>query len=85
MRFTGWFLFSGMNRFIIQHSNKKQDLWICTDTLHMIVCTFRNKNFNDTKQITLLEDFDNEKNLMLSAYLQEMRDWLRIYHAEKYF
>jgi hypothetical protein len=74
-----------MNRFIIQQSSRKPEIWVCTDTLHLIVCSFENKKFNDTKKITVLEDIDAENNLMLSSYLQEMRDWLRIYHAEKYF
>lgn len=71
-------------RFLLQKS-EKPNYWVCTDTENLIVCVFKNKNFNGDQNFTLLEDFDPEKYMLLAQLAREMGDWLKENHYEKIF
>ena len=75
-----------MERFILQPSQRQKGWWVCTDTLHNIVCRFKEHQYNETQEFTLLDgdSFDTEEEALAYAkYLREMADWLRENHIDK--
>ena len=74
-----------MERFILQPS-QEPGFWVATDTEHNIVVKFREHKFNETQEVTLLnnETFSSQQEAMKYAtYLRELADWLRDNHYEK--
>lgn len=72
-------------RFIIQPS-QEPGFWVATDTEHNIVVKFREHQFNETQEVTLLnnETFSSSEEAMKYAtYLRELTDWIRDNHYEK--
>ena len=74
-----------MGRFLLQESQMKENHFVCTDTEHLIVCVFEKHRFNETQEVTTLENFDTKDFMKLATYLREMGEWLRKNHAEKLF
>lgn len=74
-----------MERFILQTSQMKQNHFVCTDTEHNIVCVFENHRFNETQEVTTLEDFDPKDFMSVATYMREMGDWLRENYPDKVF
>ena len=72
-----------MERFIIQHSQTQPDGWVCTDQENGIVCRFREHQFNETQQFTILEDMPNPDATAIARLVREMADWLRSNHYNK--
>ena len=72
-----------MERFIIQHSQTQPDGWVCTDQENGIVCRFREHQFNETQQFTILEDMPNPNATAIARMVREMADWLRSNHYNK--
>lgn len=73
-----------MERFIIQPS-ENPGYWVCTDQINLVMCIFKEHDFNYTQQFQLLEDFDTANAQKLATYAREMGDWLRENHYEKVF
>lgn len=71
-------------RYILQKSDRLTDGWVCTDTDNGIVCVFDNHRFNDTQNITMLED-SNADALSIARMMREMADWLAENHYDKIF
>ena len=72
-------------RFIIQPS-REPGSWVATDTENGIVVKFREHQFNETQQVTLLngETFSSAQEALKAAtHLRELADWLRENHYEK--
>lgn len=57
--------------------------WVATDKINKIVISFDNRKFNETQQITLLEDFNHDNYMKLASYLQELAAWLSVNHSDK--
>lgn len=72
-----------MDRFVLQKSSEKTNHWVCTDTENMIVCTFRNKKFNETQKVTFINDLKQIDALKVARIMREMSDWLANNHYEK--
>lgn len=71
-----------MERFILQPS-QEQGFWVATDTVNGIVIKFREHQFNETQQTTLLngDTFKTaEEALAVATYMREIADWLRENH-----
>lgn len=71
------------DRFIIQQSELQEKSWVCTDTENLIVCTFEEKQFNETQQFTFVEEVKNPNANQIAKALREMADWLRANHYSK--
>ena len=74
-----------MERFILQPS-QEQGYWVATDTEHGIVVKFKEHQFNETQQTTLLngDTFKTaEEALAVATYMREIADWLRDNHYTK--
>lgn len=72
------------NRFIVQ-KGEEANSWVCTDTIHKIVCIFQQGKFKETQKFTMLDDFDASNYMTLARITREMADYLREYHYEKIF
>lgn len=71
-----------MDRFILQPSSTPGK-WVCTDVENSIVCTFKERAFNETQNVTTLNDFDPRNFMLLAKYMCEMGDWLAKNHPDK--
>jgi len=71
-------------RFILQKSTDPE-YWVCTDTENMIVCKFKEHNFNEDQNFTTLENFSPENFMQLAQYVREMSDWLFKMHYRLIF
>lgn len=72
-------------RFILQPS-QDPGFWVATDKENGIVVKFREHQFNETQQVTLLDGdtfSSTEKALKVATYLRELSDWLRDNHYNK--
>lgn len=63
------------DRFILQKSERPGYL-VCTDKENKIVVTFKDGEFNDTREITPLEDFTPSQMNNLPEILREIGEWL---------
>lgn len=76
-----------MARFILQQSTEPT-WWVYTDTAHNIVCRFKEHEFNNTQDFTLLDGdtfSTREEALSFATYTREMADWLLDNHKDKIF
>lgn len=71
-------------RYMLQKSDNLPDGWVCTDTENNIVCVFENHKFNDTQEVTFLEDSEVDA-LSIAMMMREMADWLNKNHYDKVF
>ena len=69
-------------RFILQPS-QEQGFWVATDKENGIVVKFKEHQFNETQQVTLLEDADPNDCMKLAKAMSEIADWLRANHYNK--
>lgn len=69
------------SRFILQPS-ERVGFWACTDRKNGIICTFKDKNFNETQKFSFLNDtkFAAGK---LATIMREFGDWILQYHSDK--
>jgi hypothetical protein len=72
-----------MERFIIQPSQEQENWWVLTDTENQIVVRFENKRFNQTQQVTMLEDVETPNPLVIARMMREIGDYLAINHRDK--
>ena len=70
-------------RFILQES-ETPGWWVFTDTEYKIVIRFKEHNFNDTQEVTILEDGEANPHV-LARVMREMGDWAVRHHADKVF
>lgn len=72
-----------MERFILQKSQEQENWWVFTDTENQIVVRFENKRFNETQQVTMLEDVDTPNPLVIARMMREIGDYLATNHRDK--
>ena len=72
-----------MSRFIIKKSTKHPNHWVLTDTLNGCIVIFEDGLYNETQEITLLEDDTLNKDL--SLVMREIGEWAVRYHSSKCF
>lgn len=72
-----------MERFIIQPSQEQENWWVLTDTENQIVVRFENKRFNQTQQVTMLEDVETPNPLVIARMMREIGDYLALNHRDK--
>lgn len=72
-----------MERFILQPSQEQENWWVLTDTENQIVVRFENKRFNQTQQVTMLEDVDTPNPLAIARMMREIGDYLALNHRDK--
>lgn len=72
-----------MERFIIQPSQEQENWWVLTDTENQIVVRFEDKRFNQTQQVTMLEDVETPNPLVIARMMREIGDYLAINHRDK--
>ena len=73
-----------MERYVLQKSQNQPNSWVCTDTENGIVCVFEDKKFNETQQVSFLDDVKLDA-LFIARLMREMADWLREKHYKKIF
>lgn len=74
-----------MARFVLQKSQMKSEHWVCTDTENNIVCVFKEHEFNDTQEVTMLDDIPTERYADVARWMREMGEWLRENHYDLIF
>lgn len=74
-----------MPKYLLQKSDKRPLCWVLTDTENQIVCRFTEGQFNETQQITLLEDPAPRMVMEMPRIMREMADWLAQNHYELLF
>lgn len=67
------------DRFILQKSQNKAGYWVCSDIINNIVCIFKEKEFNETQEFTLLDDIPANPQ-KLAELVNDMGKWLRDNH-----
>lgn len=72
-----------MERFILRPSTTQENWWVLTDTENQIVVRFENKRFNETQQVTMLEDVETPNPLVIARMMREIGDYLAINHRDK--
>jgi hypothetical protein len=72
-----------MGRFILQPSQEQENWWVLTDTENQIVVRFEDKRFNQTQQVTMLEDVDTPNPLVIARMMREIGDYLAQNHRDK--
>lgn len=72
-----------MERFILQPSQEKENWWVLADTENQIVVRFENKRFNETQQVTMLEDVETPNPLVIARMMREIGDYLALNHRDK--
>lgn len=69
-----------MGRFKLERSIQQEDWWVLTDTENMIVCRFREHQFNETQLFTVLEQLSQQQILQMPTTMREMGDWMAGHH-----
>lgn len=71
-------------RFLLQPSEKPSH-WVCTDTENNIVCVWKEHEFNDTQEVTMLDDIPSDRYAEVAHWMTEMGEWLRENHYDLIF
>lgn len=73
-------------RYLIQKSETDPLWWVVTDTEAQVVCRFKEGEFNDTQQFTVLNDIHSkDEALKLAGVVKGIADWMRENHYELIF
>ena len=64
--------------------SKEPGWWVVTDTENLVVLKFQEHKFNETQEVTILED-SNLSALQLSRIMRELGDWVAQNHIDKVF
>lgn len=73
-------------RYLLQQSDTEPLWWLVTDTEAQVVCRFKEGEFNDSQQFTVLNDIHSkEEVLKLAGVAQGIADWMRENHYELIF
>ena len=70
-------------KYIIQKS-ETPGWWVVTDTENLVVVKFQEHKFNETQQVTMLEEC-NLSALQIARVMREMDDWVAAHHIDKVF
>ena len=70
-------------KYLLQES-ETPGWWVFTDTENKVVIRFKEHEFNDTQEVTVLEDGDINP-LSAARIMREMGDWLAAHHIDKVF
>lgn len=70
-------------RYLLQES-ETPGWWVFTDTENKIVIRFKEHRFNETQEVTALEDSEVNP-LAIARVMREMGDWIVAHHADKAF
>lgn len=69
-------------RYVLQHSKSVADGWVCTDTETQIVIQWTEGHFNETQQVTALDEAAAGTDaLALARTMREMTEWLLTNHS----
>lgn len=76
-----------MSKYRIEKSGDPE-WWVLTDTENLVVIKFKDKQFNETQHISILEDSkligtDCARNI--AKIMREMGEWVAINHGDKCF
>lgn len=81
-----------MSKYQLEPSTQREDWWVLTDIEHEIVILFEEHNFNETQEITLLDDKklfgncgDEEPATYIARLLREMSEWAAQRHPDIVF
>lgn len=72
-------------RFVLQKSATRPNGWVVTDTVHNVVLQFTEGNFNDSQEVTLLNEHEDYDWGALARFAREIGEWVNRYHAELCF
>lgn len=72
---------SDNTRFLLQES-EKENHFVCADILNNTVVVFEKNRFNESQQVTFLNDVELSAGT-LATILREMGDWLAENHKDK--
>lgn len=70
-------------KYLIQKS-KDPGWWVVTDTENLVVVKFKEHEYNETQQTTMLEDC-NLSVMQIARVAREMADWIAAHHIDKVF
>lgn len=70
------------HKFVLQKSKEKASHWVVTYVPANIVIVFEQGKFNETQQVTTLEDFNPDDYKKITRYLREIGDWLAENHRD---
>lgn len=73
-----------MEKYLLQKSTERQNVWIVTDTVYGIVVQFEEGKFNETQKVSFLEE-PNEPALSIARKLRELSEWIIENHPEVIF
>jgi hypothetical protein len=70
-------------KYTIQES-KEPGWWVVTDTENLVVVKFKEHEYNETQQTTMLEDCHLSV-MQIARVAREMADWIAAHHIDKVF
>ena len=72
-----------LKKYILQQSSTQPNGWVLTDTLHGVIITFIEGEFNDTQKVTVLDNTpaDTYNANDLACILRKMGDWIVRHHS----
>lgn len=70
-------------KYLIQKS-EDPGWWVVADTENLVVLKFKEHKFNDTQQVTLLEDCSLSA-LQMARVMRKMGDRMATHHIDKVF
>ncbi len=78
------------NQYKLEKSKERAGWWVCTDTINLIVCRFKEHEFNETQETTLLDDsmwqpIMPEDIKVLAGMSRSLAEWLRQNHYDLVF
>jgi hypothetical protein len=73
-----------MDRYVIQPSGTRPNSWVLTDVENNVVIRFKQGAYNETQEVTFLEDNValTHTPLELAQILREMGEWVYNNHKE---
>mgnify|MGYP003317337282 CR=1 FL=1 len=71
-------------RYKVEPSAERPGWWVATDTESLIVVRWQEHRFNDTQQVTMVDESDVEP-LTIARLMREIGDYLAINHRNKLF
>ncbi len=74
-----------MSRFTIQHSGTQPNHWVLTDAENGVVVKFEDGCFNETQQVTILEDKPEPSPNKWAKIMRELGEWAARHHGSKCF
>lgn len=72
-------------RFKLEPCSEKEGWWVLTDTENLVVIRFEQHKFNETQQVTLLNEADfmslpGSPATRIATVMREMGDWIARHH-----